>query len=320
MLERTPQPGDGAGRPAPVPPVDPVRFVGRIDSGDALLHRFWRSVGTLVTSSRAAVELEQLVAATQIPLSTGRRIAVAADRGGAGKSSITAVLASVLAARRADPVLAADADPDGGSLAWRLGIQLGREMTLANLAPWLLDARCGTVDDLRRVLPWTGTGLWLLPGGAPGRPELCRDVTRALSRLCAVCVTDCGRGLDSPAAGNVLAEAHAVVFVAPATPDGMRSTCEVLGRYTGAESGQLLARMVVVLNTQSPAAGRSLRESAARTVFERFGVPVVRMPYDRHMAGGAPIVPSAVSEGAMVAATRLAGLALARAEPLQGPR
>jgi septum site-determining protein MinD len=316
MSGRTVQPGDGGGRPAPVPPVDASRFVGRIDDGDALPHRVWRAVSTLVTSSRATVELERLVTATQIPLTTGRRIAVAAVRGGAGKSSIAAILASVFAGRRADPVLAADADPEGGSLPWRLGIQLGRGMNLANLAPWLLNASGGTLEDLRRLLPWTGTGLWLLPGGAPRQPELCRDVTRALSRLFAVCVTDCGRGLDSPAAVQVLSEAHAVVLAAPATPDGVRSACEMLSQYAGPEYSQLRARMVVALNTQSPAAGHSLRESEARKAIECFGMPVVRLPYDRHVAGGGPITPSAISEGTLVAATRLAGLALARAEPL----
>lgn len=310
------QPDDGGGQPPALPRVDACRFVGQIANGDVLPSRVWRAASKLVTSNRDSVELARLVAATQVPLSTGRRIAIASVRGGAGKSSITAVLASVFAVRRAHPVLAADADPEGGSLAWRLGFQPGPRVSLASLAPWLLNARGGTLDNLRQILPRTSTGLWLLPGGAPTQPELCRDVTRALSRLFGVCVTDCGRGLDSPAAASVLPEAHAVVLAAPATPDGVRSTCEMLGRFAGPESRRLLARVVVVLNTQSPAARRALRESEARKALEWLGVPVVRLPYDRHVAGGGPITPSAVSEAMLVEATRLAGLALARAQPL----
>ena len=140
-------------------------------------------------------------------------------------------------------------------------------------------------------------------------------MTRALSRLFGVCVTDCGQGIDSPATASVRSEAHAVVLVTPATAEGMRSTCELLGRF-GPAPRQVPPRVVVALNTLSPAAVRGLRESEARKAFEWFGVPVVRLPYDRHLAAGGPITPSAISETTLVAVTRLAGLALARAQPL----
>jgi MinD-like ATPase involved in chromosome partitioning or flagellar assembly len=310
--------------PVPTPPQarptqtvgDATRFVGRIDKGDALPRRVWRVASRFVTSNRASVDLTHAVAATQVPLTTGRRIAVTSVRGGAGKSAISAVLASIFAARRADPVLAADADPDGGSLAWRLGVPVGQGVTLSALAPSLLTARGGMVGDLGQLLPRTATGLWVLPGGAPRQPELCRDVTRALSRLFGVCVTDCGQGVDSPAAAAVLSEAHAIVLVAPATADGVRSTCALLARYAGPVPGQRLGRVVVALNTQSPAARHGLKESEARKVIEWFGVPVVRLPYDRHLAAGGPITPAAIGEDTLVAAVRLAGLTLARAQPL----
>jgi hypothetical protein len=64
----------------------------------------------------------------------------------------------------------------------------------------------------------------MLPGAPGAPPTTVRDVTRALSRFFAICVTDCGRGLETPATAEVLGEAHAAVLVAPATPDGVRST------------------------------------------------------------------------------------------------
>ncbi|MPZ64138.1 MAG: chromosome partitioning protein [Pseudonocardiaceae bacterium] len=260
--------------------------------------------------------MAELAAAVQLPLSTGRRIAVTSVRGGAGKSAVAAVLASVYAARRSEPVLAADADPDpdGGSLGWRLGLAGGP--TLAELGPQLLASRAGNLQALERLLPRTETGLWVLPGGAPGRPQAARDVTRALSRLFPVCVTDCGRGMDSPATVEVLSEAHAVVIVSPATPDGMRSTCDALDRVAGAGRAESLSRVVVVLNAASRDGHAALREGAAREALGRYRVPVVTLPHDRHLAAGAPIDPGRVGEATVVEATRLAGEALARARQL----
>lgn len=268
----------------------------------------------MLAGSSSSRELTELAAAVQLPLSTGRRIAVTSVRGGAGKSAVTAVLASVYAARRGDPVLAADADPDGGSLGWRLRLDGGP--TLAELAPQLLAAHAGGLRALERLLPRTSSGLWVLPGGSPARPQAARDVIRALSRLFPVCVTDCGLGMDSPATVEVLSEAHAVVVVGPATPDGVRSTCDALDRVTAAGRAASLDRVVVVLNALSRDGHATLRESRAREALSRFRVPVVTLPYDRHLAAGAPVHVGRIGEQTLVGATRLAGEALARARQL----
>lgn len=268
----------------------------------------------MLSSNSRPRELAELAAAAQLPLSTGRRIAVTSVRGGAGKSAVTAVLASVYAARRSDPVLAADADPDCGSLGWRLGLAGG--LTLAELAPQLLAARAGDLRELERLLPRTDNGLWVLPGGAQARPHAARDVTRALSRLFPVCVTDCGRGIDAPATVDVLSEAHAVVIVGPATPDGVRSTCDALDRVAGADRAASLERVVVVLNALSHDGRAALREDAAREALGRYQVPVVMLPHDRHLAAGAAIDPGRIGEETVVEATRLAGEVLARARQL----
>lgn len=291
----------------------PTAFVGRVAPGDSVLRKLWRTASRALSSNAPARELAELTAAAQIPVTTGRRIAVTSVRGGSGKSAVAALLGSVYAARRAEPVLAADADPDGGSLPWRLG--LTQHPTLAQLAPQLLAARGGDLHGLDQLLTRTGTGLWVLPGGTAGRPGLARDVTRALSRLFAVCVTDCGGGMDAPATVEVLGEAHAVVVVCPATPDGVRSTYGALARV-GAGQPAALTRVVVALNTTSADGRAALRERTALDAFHRLDVPVVVLPYDRHVAGGAPIVPSRIGEATLVETTRLAAHALARARQL----
>jgi MinD-like ATPase involved in chromosome partitioning or flagellar assembly len=270
----------------------------------------WQVANRLLTSNQACRELPELVTAVQLPVTTGRRIAVTSVRGGAGTSTVAALLASVYTARRADAVLVADANPDGGALAGRLG--LSGAGTMATLAPRLLAVQRVDLRELGQLLPRTATGLWVLPGGAPGQPRLARDVTRVLSRLFAICVTDCGQG-DSPATLEVLAEAHAVVVVTPTTADGLRSTCDALDRVAGGDRAASLSRVVIALVKSNADA---LQDASAREVSARYGVPVVTVPHDRHLATAAALTPSQIGAQTLVETTRLAALALARARAL----
>ncbi|MEU4767752.1 chromosome partitioning protein [Actinosynnema sp. NPDC023794] len=227
---------------------------------------------------------------------------------------MAALLALVLAARRQEPVLLADADPDGGPLPWRFGF--ANLPTLTALAPRLLNARGGDLRTMDRLLPRIPAGPWLLPGGAPVQPQLCRDVTRSLSRLFAVCVTDCAGGVASPATAAVLDEAHAVVVTSAANPSAVRDTRSGLARLAATRGPSVLARTVVALNTITPDGLAALRVDAVTAAFAGMGVPVVTLPHDRHLAAGAVVTASWVGERTMVEATRLAGSALARARQL----
>ena len=314
-----PRPVPAPADPAP-PPADTRPTAARTPpaarpglAGDPVAVRLWRTARSAFTGTRQARELAELATSLQAPLTTGRRVAVVSVRGGVGKSTVAAVLASLYAARRADAVLAADADPYEGSLSWRLG--LAEPPTLAELAPRLVTARDATLRALDPLLPRTGSGLWVLPSGAPRQPRLCSEVTRALSRLFAVCVTDCPPGLDSRITASVLAEAHAVVLVSAATPDGIRAAYHALQRRVGSGNASSMQRVVVVLNTLLPGRrGRSAGATAA--VLKQFPVPVVTLPYDRHLAGGGLIVPSRIGEATLLEATRAGGHALSRAWPL----
>jgi hypothetical protein len=133
-----------------------------------------------------------------------------------------------------------------------------------------------------------------------------RDVTRALSRFFAVCVTDCGRGLETPSTTDLLREAHAAVLVAPATPDGVRSTRAGLSRLPPG----LLSRVAIVLNTGDRGGRAALDLRAAHAALAGTGAPVVLLPYDRHLAAGTPIEPPRLAEATTIEATRLAGHAL----------
>ncbi|MFC5058564.1 cellulose synthase operon protein YhjQ/BcsQ [Saccharothrix xinjiangensis] len=304
-------------RAVPVPPLDPESVAGRRRAGEPAHRRVARSVRRVFASSSAEVhELAELIAAVQQPITTGRRIAVTGVRGGAGKTTVAALIGRVFARRRADRVLAVDADPEVGSLAWRLGTPTGHPVTV--LARRLLAGEVLGMADLEPLLGAAGPGLWSVP--APVRPgpaadavSAAREVGRSLSRHFGVTVLDCGHGMVLPA--PVLVEAHAVVVAAPATLDGVRSTRVVLDRLHAAPGVVDLGRVVVVLSSLNDRS-EGVDLDRARRAVGVLGVPVVHLGFDRHLAGGGVVDVRRLAEPTVVSATRVAALALKRARPL----
>ena len=294
------------GRPAaPLPAIavpDDGPRVGRVPAGDTLPVRAGRALVELVTTTVSTRQLTELVTAVQAPVTTGRRIAVASVCGGAGRTTVTALLGGVFAARRADHVLVADGDPETAALAWRIG--LAPEPDPARTAAALLGVRGGTLADVDALLPATPAGLRLLTGPRPGESPRVAQVAEALSRFFAIGVLDCPRGLD--AAADAGQGAHARVLVCPLTPAGLRTTAAALDR-PGAPRPDVVA--LVALDPT----GRAAVGGGAARVLDRLGVPVVVLPHDRHLAAGAPIDLARLGRATVLAATRLAGTALARA-------
>lgn len=256
-------------------------------------------------------EPEEVVARLRAPLAPSQRIAVTAVRGGAGKTAVSALLGSVLAERRQDPVLALDAAERADSLAWRLATRADQPIpAMAELAP-ALRAVGQDVSALGQVLPRSARGLWVLPGGPGGQTHLARDLVRTLSQLFAVSVLDCGTVATAPATTSVLTDSHAVLVVVPARPDGVRTTLEAL-RQTPAGS---LGRVVVALN-RGAANSDALALSTVESAFTRQGIPVEVLPHDRHFAGGTPIDLDKVARPTLSAACRIAARTLKRAQQL----
>jgi septum site-determining protein MinD len=309
--------------PAPPPqtptvaPFEPDSVAGRRRAGEPARRRVVRAVRRLFDSASGEVlELAELIATVQQPITTGRRIAVTGVRGGAGKTTVATLLARVFARRRADRVLAVDADPEIGSLSWRLGTPTGHSVTV--LAKLLLAGKVNGMADLEPMLGTAGSGLWSVP--APVRPGAHRDtvtaareVGRALSRHFGTTLLDCGHGMTLPA--PVLGEAHAIVVAAPATIDGVRSTRAALDRFHGAPGGIDLSRVVVVLSSLNDRS-EGVDLDRARRALDVLGVPVVHLGFDRHLAGGGVVDVRKLAEPTVVAATRVAALAMKQARPL----
>ncbi|MBT2407566.1 MULTISPECIES: MinD/ParA family protein [unclassified Streptomyces] len=274
--------------------------------GEPLTTRATRAIRRTVSASaaREVAEITRTAEVLQQPVTTGRQIAVTSIRGGAGKSTVTALLGTTYAHYRQDPVLFVEADPALGSLPLRLGAESLR---------WTTGDVAGIVEPQMSLLDITGYlvqlpgNAWLLPGsqGQIGAMLDTRAYERAmvaLRRYFGVTVVDC-ETLPAEVARVALAAAQARVLTTPATLEGITSTYAVLQWMQGLPK-HVIAGTVVVITELAPHPGLNLTEAAQK--LKSTGVRVQVLPYDRHLAAGGAIRTELLAHSTREAATRLA--------------
>ncbi|MGA5409371.1 MinD/ParA family ATP-binding protein [Streptomyces lavendulocolor] len=274
--------------------------------GEPLATRALRAVRRTVSSSaaREVAETTRTAETLQQPVTTGRQIAVTSIRGGAGKSTVAALLGLTYAHYRQDPVLLVEADPALGSLPLRLGAETLR---------WTTGDVAGIVEPQMSLLDVTGylvqlpDNAWLLPGsqgriGAMLDTRAYERVMVALRRYFGVTVVDC-ETLPAEVARVALSAAQARVLTTPATLEGIASTHAVLQWMQGLPR-HIIAGTVVVLTELVPHTGLDLDEATRKLAAT--GASVQVLPYDRHLAAGGPIRTELLAHPTRQASTRLA--------------
>ncbi|MEU0836851.1 MinD/ParA family ATP-binding protein [Streptomyces sp. NPDC056231] len=274
--------------------------------GQSFASRATRAVRRTVSSSAAkeVAEITRVAEVLQQPVTTGRQIAVTSIRGGAGKTTVAALLGTTYAHYRQDPVLVVEADPALGSLPLRLGAESLR---------WTIGDLAGIVEPQMSLLDITGYlvqlpgNAWLLPGsqgqiGAMLGSKAYEGVMVSLRRYFGVTVVDC-ETLPAEVARVALSAAQARILTAPATLEGVTSTYAVLQWMQGLPK-HVIAGTVVVLTELVPHPGLDLAEAAEK--LKSTGASVQVLPYDRHLAAGGLIRTELLAHSTREAATRLA--------------
>jgi MinD-like ATPase involved in chromosome partitioning or flagellar assembly len=300
--------------PESLPTIDPRLAValGRPQHGDSVARRAGRSLRQITASpGQEVVEQTRLAQELQRPVATGRVIAVTSIRGGVGKSTVAALLGRTFNHYRHDPVLTLEADAALGTLPVRMGADTVR-WSCRDLAQMLTPAM--QLTDIIGYLVPVADGGWLLPAsqgrvGPPLDVATYRTVTLALRRYFAVTVVD-SETLPGEVARTAMDTAHARVVVAPMTAEGVHGTRQVLD-WLAQLPHSALSTTVVALTAGSP--DSTLDAKTAATHLREPGVPVVAVPYDRHLAQGGPIHTAMLGRATRDAAVRLAAEALRRA-------
>jgi MinD-like ATPase involved in chromosome partitioning or flagellar assembly len=233
---------------------------------------------------------QKLAARIGAPVAGCQRIAVVALKGGVGKTTTTACLGAIFAEHRGDRVVAVDANPDPGTLGYRIRRDTARTATdlLANVD------KLERYADVRAYASQTDLRLEVIASEAdPARDEAFgeedyRELAVVLERFYSLVLTDCGPGLLHSAMRAILPAADQLVVVAAPSLDGARSASLTLDWLAKHDYGPLARSSVVVIN--------AVRERGLVDVdklqehFARRCRAVVRIPYDRHLETGAEIV------------------------------
>ncbi len=244
------------------------------------------------TLSRAGMRRRRLLAMVRTPVRGGAvTVAVASGKGGVGKTTIAAGLASQLGLLRGDRVITLDANPDSPTLGLRMGGASKR--TVADLSRALEAGRIQHQADLRAFISQApDSRLEVLAGPldprtteALGETDYLR-VLDALRRFYDVVVADLGTGLLDPANKLLLLRAcDQVVVVTQASLDGARIadfTLSWLGQHRGLR--WLRERSVLVVNAARPDSPVNLERMVAH--FRPKVRAVCRVRWDAYLAAG----------------------------------
>ncbi|MFD3996008.1 AAA family ATPase [Streptomyces sp. NPDC058548] len=228
--------------------------------------------------------------AIRTPLQHSHRIAVISLKGGVSKTTTTAVLGAMLAAERADRVIAIDANPDSGTLGRR--VRRETDATIRDMVSAL--PRIDSYMDIRRFTSQLPGGLEILANDVDPavsrtfKDQDYRQVMDLLSRQYPIVLTDSGTGLLHSAMRGVLELADQLVVVSTPSVDGASCASMTLDWLEAHGFDELVERSITVISGVRET-GRMLRMKDVVTHFESRCRGVVVVPFDEHLALGAEL-------------------------------
>lgn len=235
-------------------------------------------------AQRREVELLDRI---RVPVGGCRRVVVLSRKGGAGKTTTALMLGHTFATYRGDRVVALDANPDAGSLAYRV-----RRESAATATTLLADdSMTARYCDIRSYTSQSmETRLEVLASDDDPRisralgEEAYRRILGLLDRHYQLIVVDTGTGILDSSVQGLIAEADQVVLVMPPALDGVRVAAATLDWLDEHGCSALVRRGVAVVN-----AVRDERVIRLDRVEEHFGrrcAGVVRVPWDPTLQAG----------------------------------
>jgi MinD-like ATPase involved in chromosome partitioning or flagellar assembly len=267
-------------RPARLPPQSGWR---------RLVHRMSRG-SVNPGESTQDISRRQLVDRVNQPIRGDYKIAILSLKGGVGKTTTTVGLGSTFASLRGDHVVAADANPDRGTLAARIPTE-----TEATVRDLLNDvANIHRYSDVRAFTSQAPSRLEVLASERdPHKAEAFSedDYRRTLSvleRFYNLILTDCGTGLTHSAMRGVLGTADALVLVSSSALDGAQSADATLNWLDAQGYAHLVERTVVVISSSRPGSSTVDMDQMVNHFASKVRAVQV-IPFDSHLAEGSEV-------------------------------
>jgi len=282
--------------PPPYLDLSTVALLGKPRTGPSTGWRKWlyRGSARLVDlgDSPRVVRRDRLVAQVQRPLRGCYRIAMLSQKGGVGKTTITATLGATFASTRGDRVVAVDANPDRGTLSQKVPLE-----TAATVRHLLRDAEgIEAYSDVRQYTSQGASRLEVLASESdPAVSEAfsAQDYARTvdvLERFYSVVLTDCGTGMLHSAMSAVLDKADALVVISSGSVDGARSASATLDWLDAHGREDLVRNSIAVINgVRARRGGTKVDLNKVVDHFARRCRAVCQVPFDPHLEEGAEI-------------------------------
>lgn len=284
--------------PAPYLDLSTVALLGHANRGPSTGWRKWlyRASGRLIDvgESPKAIRRDSLVAQVQQPLRGCYRIAMLSQKGGVGKTTITATLGATFATTRGDRVIAVDANPDRGTLSQKVPVE-----TSATVRHLLRDAEgIASYSDVRNYTSQGPSRLEVLASEtdpavseAFSADDYCRAVD-VLERFYSVVLTDCGTGMLHSAMTGVIEKADVLVVISSGSVDGARSASATLDWLEAHGHEDMVRNSIAVINGVRRRRKRGGTKVDLNKVVDHFARrcrAVCQVPFDPHLEEGAEI-------------------------------
>jgi putative peptide zinc metalloprotease protein len=242
-----------------------------------------------VGPSSAELHRRELVAQVKTPIRGCRTVAFVSRKGGVGKTTTCLLAGHTFASHRGDRVVALDANPDAGTLGYRL-----RRETEETIATLLHDrAALHRYADVRAYSSQAESRLEVIAGD--DRPEAdaferaaVHEAVSLVERHYNLVCLDTPAGVLSPAARGVLDAADQLVIVSPTGLDGARAASSTLDWLEEHGRADLTFSAVAALNGVRSERG----DVDVNRIEEHFASrcrACVRIPWDPHIATGAEV-------------------------------
>ncbi|MFG1816462.1 MinD/ParA family protein [Kribbella sp. NPDC049174] len=244
------------------------------------------NVGPSLAQQREQERIDRVRA----PLREPRRVVTLSRKGGAGKTTTTLMLGHTLAMHRGDRVVALDANPDAGSLIYR--VRRESPATVTNL----LGERdlITKYADLRAYTSQARSRLEVIASDddptisqALGDRDY-RTVLDLLTQHYNLILVDTGTGILDSAIQGILREADQIVVVMPPALDGARVAAGTLDWLDQHGHADLVSSAVAVINT-TRGRPRWLQLDEIENHFSSRCAGTVRIPWDPALDSGAAV-------------------------------
>lgn len=278
----------------PIPPFDDDEWVTQSNPAPQAGWRrtLWRLTGGRFRPALTDGEqrIRSLLDEARRPFPGARTIAVISTKGGVGKTTTTLNLGHTLSSIRGDRVIALDANPDAGSLGYR--VERETRATAADLLA--LDQPIRAYAQIRPFTSQASSRLEII--ASPDDPRLTQRMERDdYERLLAMLqlqynliLADCGTGILDSATQGVVQSADQLVVVTGPSVDAARAVTYLLSWLCEHGLADKVNRAIVVINGVR-SGRRPVDVERISQHFQALTRAAVVIPWDQELANGATV-------------------------------